>query len=77
METISTIFTAFFAMTLPAQMAVIFFVGFLMFVPTTINMYAPRIVHPKRTKHARRPFQNNSEKEDFFDMVTRFREELV
>ncbi|QFP94928.1 hypothetical protein SEA_OHMYWARD_46 [Gordonia phage OhMyWard] len=36
-----------------------------------------RTVRPRKNhRHARGRYQNNSEKEDFFDMVTRFREEI-
>ncbi|QDH85277.1 hypothetical protein HWC49_gp46 [Gordonia phage Kenosha] len=36
-----------------------------------------RTVRPrKHHRHARGRYQNNSEKEDFFDMITRFREEI-
>ncbi|QXO14070.1 membrane protein [Gordonia phage AlainaMarie] len=36
-----------------------------------------RTVRPhKNHRHTRGRYQNNSEKEDFFDMITRFREEI-
>ncbi|QAU06277.1 hypothetical protein SEA_RICKMORE_43 [Gordonia phage Rickmore] len=34
------------------------------------------VIPRKHHRHSRGRYQNNSEKEDFFDMVTRFREEI-
>ena len=77
MSPISSILNGFGSMTLPALLAVILMVALLMFASAMMVMHIRSTQKPRHHKHARRRFQNNSEKEDFFDMVTRFREELV
>lgn len=77
MSPISSILNGFSTMTLPALLAVILLMGLLMFASAMFVMHIQATKSRTHVKHARRRFQNNSEKEDFFDMVTRFREELV
>lgn len=76
MSPISSILNGFSTMTLPALLAVILLMVLLMFASAMFVMHIQATQSRARVKHARRLFQNNSEKEDFFDMVTRFRDEI-
>ncbi|QLF83762.1 membrane protein [Gordonia phage Magel] len=72
----SSIINGFASMTFPALLAVILLVGLLMFASAMFVMHIQATQSRAHVKHARRRFQNNSEKEDFFDMVTRFHDEI-
>lgn len=76
MEILNSIFVAFFSLSIEAQIAVILIVGLIFFLLDFLARHISSTRTPKRHRHARRRYQNNSEKEDFFDMVTRFREEI-
>lgn len=76
MSPTSSIINGFASMTFPALLAVILLVGLLMFASAMFVMHIQATQSRAHVKHARRRFQNNSEKEDFFDMVTRFRDEI-
>lgn len=79
MSPISSIIDGFASMSLPAILALIIFVGLLMFVSAASVVYVQTFQADRdrvHIKHARRRFQNNTDKEDFFDMVTRFRDEI-
>lgn len=75
---ITSILDAWTSMILPAQLAVMFFVATLMLASVMFASYLDRQATPKPTKHRRSmiPTRSDSNKEDFFDMVTRFREEI-
>lgn len=76
MSPINSILNGFGSMTFPALLAVILLVILLMFLSAMFVMHIQATQTRAHVKHARRRFQNNSEKEDFFDMVTRFRDEI-
>ncbi|UVK59331.1 membrane protein [Gordonia phage Pherobrine] len=76
METLNSIFVAFLYLSLEAKVAIILLLGLLMFSVDFMGRHISSTRTPKRNRHRRARYQNNSEKEDFFDMVTRFREEI-
>lgn len=76
METLNSISDAFLSLSLEAQFAILFVLGLILFSMDFLGRHISSTRTPKRNRHARRRYQNNSEKEDFFDMVTRFREEI-
>ena len=73
---LNSIADAWLGMTMPAQLAVLFFVGLLMMLSAIFVLHIESTQPKKHTKHRRQMLRKNNSKEDFFDMVTRFREEI-
>ena len=73
---LNSIADAWLGMTMPAQLAVMFVVGLLMMLSAIFVLHIESTQSKKHTKHRRQILRKNNNKEDFFDMVTRFREEI-
>ncbi|QPL14692.1 membrane protein [Gordonia phage Schwartz33] len=76
METLASIFNAFVMLPLEAKVLIVFLLALFAFAVEAVVARFRMTQQPQPHRHARRRFQPNSEKEDFFDMVTRLRNEM-
>lgn len=76
MEILNSIFLAFAYLSLEAKIVVVLLLGLFAFAVEAMVSHIRKTQQPRPHRHARRRFQPNTEKEDFFDMVTRLRNEF-